>query len=381
MGNKGSYVFYIEGHKKMKILHITNAFREGGGVESYLLLLLPALKSSGHEVELLVLDKRKTKLVQVVENIGIKVYTGKYTYKRDPRNIFLIRTFLCKGKYNIVHAHLFPTQYFVAIANILNRQKTTIVTTEHGTYNKRRRYSFLKKVERFIYNQYVKIICISRGVKTSLDKWVSLPSKSSIIYNGVDISKFRKAKPYSKTDLGLPENTKIVTMIARFFEAKDHKTVIRALPHLREEIHILFCGYGEQGINECKQLAENLNVDSRVHFLGNRTDVERIIKSSDVGILSSFYEGFGLAILEAMAAGIPAIASDVEGVEEIVKGHGILFPVGDYRQLATEIMHLLENRIYYAEVAQKCYARSLEFGQEQFIEKHLTLYQELCNRI
>jgi glycosyltransferase involved in cell wall biosynthesis len=364
----------------MKILHITNTFSEGG-LETFLFTLLPALKNNGHDITLLVLDKNKAKRAQEIAQQGISMYIGKYNNVRDPRNIFLIRAFIRRGKYNIVHAHLFPTQYFVAIANILNRQRTTIVTTEHGTYNKRRRYKFLKKVERFIYNQYVKTICISKGVKTSLDKWVSLPSKSSIIYNGVDISKFRKAKPYSKTDLGLPENTKIVTMIARFFEAKDHKTVVRALPHLRKEVHILFCGSGEQGINECKQLAENLNVASRVHFLGNRTDVERIIKSSDVGILSSFYEGFGLAILEAMAAGIPAIASDVEGVEEIVKGHGILFPVGDYRQLATEIMHLLENRIYYAEIAQKGYARSLEFGQEQFIKKHLALYQELCNKI
>jgi glycosyltransferase involved in cell wall biosynthesis len=363
----------------MKILHITNAFHEGG-VESFLLTLLPALKNEGHDVTLLVLDKNKTKLVQIVVQQGIKVYIGKYNNVRDIRNIFFIRTFIQRGKYDIIHTHLFPTQYFVAIANILNQRRTTLITTEHGSYNRRRRNKIFKQIERFIYSQYIKVICVSKSAKTSFDRWILFSNKSCVIYNGIEISKFQNAISYSKMDLGLPENSKIVTMVARFFEAKDHETVIKALPDLKKEIHVLFCGSGEQGIRKCQQLAKELGVVDRIHFLGNRIDVERIIKSSDIGLLSTFYEGFGLSILESMAAGIPVIASNVEGVDEIVAGSGILFSVGDYQQLAAEITRLLRDRAYYTEIAQKCYARSLEFGREQFIERHLKLYQKLCNK-
>jgi glycosyltransferase involved in cell wall biosynthesis len=266
------------------------------------------------------------------------------------------------------------------MARILNLRKTAIVTTEHGSYNRRRDNKFFRPVERFIYSQYTKIICVNKAAKANLDKWVSLPHKSCVIYNGIDTSKFKNATPYSKAELGLPDGSKVVTMVAHFFQQRDHKTAIKALLDLGKDIHILFCGSGEQGINACKQLAGELGVEERVHFLGNRTDVARIIKTSDVGLLSTFCEGFGLAVLEPMAAGTPVIASCVDGVREVVEGCGILFPVGDYRQLAAEITRLLENRAHYTNVAQKCYTRSLEFGQEQFIEKHLTKYKELCSK-
>jgi glycosyltransferase involved in cell wall biosynthesis len=96
---------------KMKILHVTNNFSEGG-VETFLLTLLPALKNAGHDITLLVLDKNKAKLTPVIAQQGISVCVGKYNNVHDPRNIFLIRSFIRRGKYDIVHAHLFPHAIF-----------------------------------------------------------------------------------------------------------------------------------------------------------------------------------------------------------------------------------------------------------------------------
>ena len=183
-----------------KILHITSAFSEGG-VDSLLLSLLPLIKNDNHNVELLVLDKNKIQLAPILEKQGIKVHIGKYKNVRNPLNIFLIVSYL--RKYDIVHVHLFPTQYFVAIAKIFCSSKTRLITTEHTTYNKRRAFSYFYSIEKIVYNQYEKIVCVSQKAKENLDKLVHLNNKTVIIYNGINLNQFETALPYSKQELDL----------------------------------------------------------------------------------------------------------------------------------------------------------------------------------
>jgi glycosyltransferase involved in cell wall biosynthesis len=359
----------------MKILHICNSISEGG-VGTFLLSLLPALKEAGHSVELLALEKNNVGLAPALERQGITVHIGKYAKVRDPRNILIIRSVIKQGGYDIAHTHLFPTQYFAAICRCFCKTPV-LLTTEHTCYNKRRDRKLFRPVEKFIYGRYAKIVCVSHAGKTNLDRWAAAAHKSCTIYNGINLLKFQHAQPYSKAEIGLPENSKVIIMAARFFNQKDQKTVVRAMPYVDSAVHLLFCGSGEQGIRECKQEAATLGVGDRVHFLGNRSDMERLIKSSYAAILSSFYEGMPLSLMEYMAAGVPTIATDVDGTSELVQNHGILFPVGDYKCLAKEITHLLADKNYYVEVAGKCYARSLDFSEEKMADNYLHLYQQL----
>lgn len=363
----------------MKILHITNSISEGG-VGTYLLSLLPALKKIGHSVELLALDKNNTDLAFEMERQNIKVHIGKYKNVYDLRNIFFIRLYIKRGNYDIIHTHLFPTQYFFAIARMSEKSNVKVITTEHTNYNKRRNYVIFLFLERMIYKQYDVIVACSNDAANNLKRWlnhVEINHKINAIVNGINLRKFIEATKYSKQELNLPNNAKILIMVARFSNQKDHKTVIRAVTLLDKSIHVLFCGSGKGGINECCRLARTLGVDKRIHFLGNRTDIPKLLRSSDIAILSSFYEGMPLSLMEYMAAGLPSVCTNVDGSREFAQNYGILFPVGDYQCLASEITLLLENKEYYNEVAQRCYNRVQDFSEDKMISNYLSLYNGL----
>ena len=133
--------------------------------------------------------------------------------------------------------------------------------------------------------------------------------------------------------------------------------------------------------NECELLVNVLGLEERVFFLGNRNDVESILKTADLSILSSKWEGFGLVAVEGMATGKPVIASNVTGLSEVVEGAGLLFEKGNELQLANIIKCLLlsENLNYYNEISQKCKIRAQQFDINTMVSKSISLYNNLMN--
>ena len=95
-------------------------------------------------------------------------------------------------------------------------------------------------------------------------------------------------------------------------------------------------------------------------------------------VMSSHWEGLSLSNIEGMAVGKPFIASDVNGLREVTKGYGILFPHGDDETLADEIKHLAEDRSYYEQIATRCYERAQQFDIEKMVDAYYKLYINLC---
>ena len=146
-------------------------------------------------------------------------------------------------------------------------------------------------------------------------------------------------------------------MVGRFSEAKDQATIIKSMKYISEDVHLLLVGEGPlKDYN--KRLAEDIGVSNKVHFLGFRSDVERILKTSDIIIQSSNWEGFGLAVVEGMAAGKPVISSGVPGLKEVVEGAGVLFEQGNDIELAGKINMLLQDNRYYENIAKACLDRA-----------------------
>lgn len=134
-------------------------------------------------------------------------------------------------------------------------------------------------------------------------------------------------------------NIFVVTMVAGLRKEKDHDTLIKAMSHLACNYRLQIVGVGERE-NELKALCHELELDDRVVFLGARMDIPQLLEDSDVIVLSSHWEGLSLSSIEGMASGRPFIASDVDGLHEMVSGAGILFPHGDDVELAQQIQHL-----------------------------------------
>ena len=351
----------------MRILHVITSLRTGGA-EKLMVDLLPRMKAQGHEVNLCVFDGAPTPFYDEIERRGVKVIPlGNSVYSLF--NVLKLIP-LMRG-YDIVHSHNTACQYFVAIASLFT--KCHIFTTEHNTSN-RRRNGWWRMLDRWMYGQYEKIVCISELTRQNLLQHigVSYEKKFPVIYNGIDLSVF-----HSVSHSSVQSDKKKILMVSAFRAQKDQKTLIRAMRDLPSKYVLELAGGGDEHlIMECEQLVNELNLGERVKFLGVRTDIPSLLANADVVVLSSHYEGLSLSSLEGMASGKPFVASDVEGLRDIVGGYGVLFPHEDDKALANEIQKLCEDEAYAKIIAEKCQQRAKMFDIEVMTRYYLELYQK-----
>lgn len=178
--------------------------------------------------------------------------------------------------------------------------------------------------------------------------------------------------------LSMKGNRKAILMVAGFRDAKDQDTIVKALSNLdKEKFEVWFAGVGER-MEEVKQLAVSLNVSDRVRFLGLRTDIPNVLRAADIIIMSSHWEGLSLSNVEGMSAHKPFIASDVNGLREVTKDYGLLFPHEDATTLAQVINSLADDEAYYNEIAERCYNRALEFDISKMVAGYDQVYKDVC---
>ena len=169
-------------------------------------------------------------------------------------------------------------------------------------------------------------------------------------------------------------------MVAGFRDAKDQDTIVRALSRLdRNSFEVWFAGIGERKAT-VQGLAERLGVADRVRFLGMRTDVPNVLKAADIIVMSSHWEGLSLSNIEGMSAGKPFIASDVNGLREVTKDYGLLFPEGDDDALAKEIQRLADDHEHYKSIADRCYRRAMQYDIADTADKYDQTYSMLIQR-
>lgn len=370
----------------MKVLHIINNLGSGGA-EKLLEDLIPLMnKMENVEVDILLLTDEKNVFHDSLINKGVKVDVIKYRNMYDIRNVFEIKKYIVDGGYDIVHSHIFPTQYWVAFSRLfIGNKKVKFITTEHSTHNRRREKFYFRPIDKLIYSQYDTIISITEKTRDNLIDWIDPKHKKIdkhvVIENGVDIAKIKAALPYKKNELinGITENTKLICMVGRFSEAKDQPTLIRAVSRLPEDIHLVLVGEGPLK-KENEELAEELDMSDRVHFLGFREDIPRILKTVDIVVLSSYWEGLSLSSIEGMASGKPFLASKVAGLEEVVGNIGLLFNQGDIDSLANLIKELFDDPSLYASIVNRCILKANEYSIEDVIANIINNYNSLIRQ-
>lgn len=364
----------------LRVLNIINSFAVGGA-ENLLQEMAKIMKSKGLDIEILLLTKENDYYSMELKKNGIIVkWTGIndiYSFKQ----IIEIKRFLEKNDYDLVHTHLFPAQYWYVLAKSLSTKRTIpSITTEHNTFNRRRNYPLFKLVDSIIYKQYHKIACISKATEKTLHNWVPvIQDKTITIHNGINIEKFNFIEPYHPSEIvsGLDERNQIILMVARMDEQKDHETVIYATQYLPDDMHILFVGDGPKR-KKYEDLVNKMDLKNRIHFLGFRHDVPKLMKSAHVFVLSSHWEGFGLVAIEAMAAGLPIIVSDVPGLRDVVGNAGWLFQKGNSNELAKKIIKLLNSKKETDKLKEKGLQRARVFSIENTVQQYINLYKSVC---
>ena len=355
----------------MKILRVINNLNTGGAERS-LETNVPIHISNGYEMDVLVLDGTASPFMKSLKEKNVRVFSTGISSLYNPLQIIKIARFI--KKYDIVHVHLFPALYWVAIAKMVSRAKCHLVFTEHSTENRRRNNPIFRLFDRFIYKRYERIIAISDATCRNLYLHLGDASRITTIPNGVDLRPYEQQ--YDKLNIdGVDKDAFIITQIASFRRQKDQDTTIKSLQFTNHNVHAVFVGVGDR-LETCRQLARDMGLEDRVHFLGSRMDIPAIVKSSDVVVMSSNYEGFGRAAIEGMAGRKPTIATNVAGLRDVVGGAGLLFEVGDARKLAENITRLQEDGGYYNMIADKCYNRAQEYSAKKMIEGYERIYKK-----
>ncbi|MGI9527093.1 MAG: glycosyltransferase [Weeksellaceae bacterium] len=361
----------------MKILQVINSLNTGGA-EKLILDTLPKYEEKGIDIDLAVLvDHNYPFLKTLKENFKGQIFILGNGSVYNPKVIIPLSKLM--RNYDIVHVHLFPAQYFAMIANKLNKNETKLLFTEHCTSNRRIENKLFKPLEKLVYTQYDKTICITSEIQEILKNHVNAKDNQlPVIHNGIDLQKIHHATPIAKNKIHqeLKSEDKIIIQVAAFRLQKDQPTIIRAMQHLPTHFKLILVGDGEQKQN-CEKLVKDLKLTNSVFFLGKRNDVPQLLKSVDYVVLSSHFEGLSLSSIEGMASGRPFIASDVPGLTEIVKGYGELFPDGDDRALSEIILRLDSNPVLYQETVNNCLMRANEFDIEKMINQHIELYEGL----
>lgn len=367
----------------MKILHIIDTL-EMGGAENVLIGLAAGQLQLGHEVEVMPLVCTEgTPVRSKIEEKGVKVSPLKARGSLyDP--ILVVKIAKAIKHYDIVHVHLFPAFYWTAFAKMFSFSRVPLVYTEHSTNNRRRGKPFFHYVDEHVYQHYYKkIIACAEKVLETFQEAFPMVKHTCFINNGINIETFRDAKPYTKKEfLGVEEDTFLVTMVARFMAMKRQDTIVEAISKLPSNVHAVFVGgdAGDDGLVRVKRMAEEKGISDRVHFLYIRKDVPRILKTSDVVIMASDYEGLSLSSIEGMAAGKPFIASDVNGLREVVGGAGLLFENKDSNALAVLINQLATDKVYNEAVAGRCTARAQLYDVSIMVRSYMDVYKNVLNR-
>lgn len=356
----------------MRILHVITSLRTGGA-EKLMVDLLPRLKERGQDVELLLFDGTDTPFRRAAEAAGIKVHDlgiGGSVY--SPMRFIKLIPYL--RKYDVVHTHNTAPQLFAAAGSVLC--SVVLCTTEHSTSNRRRGWRCYAAVDRWMYSRYRKVICISAKAEENLRAYIG-SSKANIltINNGVDVEKYANAQPTPELEQIAPGSRKIM-MVAGFRWEKDQDTLIKALNLLPSKFHLFLVGDGVRRA-ELEALVEAEGTRDRVHFLGVRTDVPQLLHAADYIVMSSHFEGLSLSSIEGMSVGKPFLASDVDGLREVVKGAGILFPHGNAEALSAEILRLETSAEEYRAVAVACGTRAHEFDISQMTSDYSVMYNKL----
>ncbi|MFZ5449072.1 MAG: glycosyltransferase [Thermodesulfobacteriota bacterium] len=231
-------------------------------------------------------------------------------------------------------------------------------------------------------------LAVSQGVKDYLVKEIGLkPDKIRVVPNGVDMARIDAARPGAKVsqELGLAEGVPVIGLVGRLDHwGKGHKELITALAQIKERYpcHALIVGGGRREA-EIKQLAESLGLAGEVHFLGQRQDVPDLLHAMDIFVLPSYSEGVSLALLEAMAAGLPVITTAVGGNPEIV-AHGVtglLIPPRDAGALAQALERLLADPAGAAQMGRN--ARrfvAAHYSLERLGREVNAIYEELAEK-
>jgi glycosyltransferase involved in cell wall biosynthesis len=326
-------------------------------------------------------ESSNTEIIRVAGSAARDAVVFTCRGKWDWRTVFSLRAYVQKHRIDIIHSHKYKTNLYAAVASFGLR--CLLISTCHNwllTDAKLRLYAAFDKRVLGVFDM---VVGVSQEVVDELRKYIAR-KKTVKIDNGIDIAKFSApvSKHEAKAGLGLA-NRRVVGFVGRLSRNKAVSSLLRAVKSLEDQalrVDALIVGEGEQK-DALRNEADSLGIGERVHFLGQRNDTPQLYAAMDIFVLPSLEEAFPMVVLEAMAAGVPVIATRVGDIPYILGDGGVLVDPGAVEQVSAALHRLLVDEAAARQMALTGRLRAREcFSSLAMAHRYHELYGETWER-
>ena len=364
----------------MKILHLSSARSLGGG-ERHLADLVCALRARGHDVYAAL--RQRSPLHDGLAALPAKnILTLPLRNSLDLTSAMELARHVREHKIEIVHAHVARDYPLAALAVWRNRQAKLIIT-RHVLFR-------LNKLHALTFRQARRVIAVSHAVERTLVAQKIFPaSKITVIPNGIDFRRFDASlqgfdREAFRRRMNIAPESLLIGIVGEIKRQKGHEDYLRAASIIAREnkdTHFIIAGADGTGAHRAalERLVNELGLKNRVHFTGWLDEVAPLMAALDVYVSASHTESFGLTIVEAMAAGLPVVATATEGAREIIDNEetGVIVPIGKPEAMASAVLHLFKDKEERARLGTLARAQvRVRFSLERMVDATEQVYFE-----
>lgn len=342
----------------MRVLH-TESSTGWGGQENRTLNELIAMRERGHE--LAVVSRPGARIIDRAKEAGFETFAVDMRGAADLPAIFRLRSVMKRFRADVVNTHSGrDTQLAGMAARSILGKRPLVVRTRHLALPITSKFSYSVLPDHVVtVSKYVERYLVEAGIPGE---------RITTVSTGVDFARYDRSTIAGdlRAELNLSAETPLIGTVAILRAKKGHADILDAVPTVLQrfpDAHFVFAGDGAQTAN-LKARIEAEGLVGRVHLLGLRRDVTNVLASLDVFVLPTHQEALGTAFIEAGAMGLPTVATNVDGVPEVVQDGrtGLLVPVRDGKAIAEAICKLLGDPIY----RQSMGANAAEFVRRKF---------------
>lgn len=378
--------------KKVKILHVTQATI--GGTVTYIVGLINNLDKT--KFENIVICPKYGDLDEKLKNIGVKVYNiemeREISVFNDAKNLFLLVKYIKKLKPDLIYLHSSKAGALGRVASCLTG--VPCIYNSHGwafdmkiSKSKRIIYTF---IERMLSNFTNKIINISKhDMDIALKYKISNNKKMVLVENAIDtnfykdVETIRVNKLEIKRVYNIPDNKKVIAMLARLSKQKNPQkflSICESLNQIRSDLYFILIGDGELR-EEIEELIKYKNINNiKITGWCDSNKIKNYLAICDIGLLTSDWEGFGLTILEYMVSKVAVVASKVGGIKYIIKDGFDGYLADDVNEFVNKVNLLLDNEDLREEIVNNAYHKVLvKYDIKRLINQHQDIFYEVIS--
>jgi glycosyltransferase involved in cell wall biosynthesis len=366
------------GEKQVKVLHIDTEYCWRGGQQQAAYLLQGMIEK---KYKTAMLCQPNSALHRFCANNDLPHFSLKIKGEYDIVAGYKIAQ-VCKiYRFNILHLHSAHAVSVGIWAKLFSPKLKLIAMRRVDFHISKNCLSYLK----YSANIIDKIICISERIKQVLIEDGIPEKKLTVIHSGIDLKKYSNVIPVNLYEkYNIPKDNIVVGTVAALVGHKDYPTLLHAAKKVidtNSNVTFIALGSGKDE-RKIKKLAEDLRLKEKFIFAGFQENIGGFLKSFDIFVLSSKLEGLGTSILDAMAVGIPVIATEAGGIPEIIRNgkNGLLIPIQNPKDLAEAVILLANDKNRREQLVKAGKESVKKFDIHKTIQQNIELYNSLCSK-